>query len=85
MLLGFLSYDFNFYTTVTLCSSAINLMPWDSGNTNWMEGESFGLTDEKVQEQVTWAEEVPPYSQQPAEEKNNMYIVIDDDNNNNKI
>ncbi|RMB93697.1 hypothetical protein DUI87_29927 [Hirundo rustica rustica] len=35
--------------------------------TNWREGENFGLTDEE-QEQVTWAEEAPPYNQLPAEE-----------------
>ncbi|RMC21151.1 hypothetical protein DUI87_02009 [Hirundo rustica rustica] len=34
--------------------------------TNWPEGENFGLTDE--QEQVTRAEEAPPYNQLPAEE-----------------
>ncbi|RMC02436.1 hypothetical protein DUI87_20828 [Hirundo rustica rustica] len=28
--------------------------------TNWPEGENFGLTDEKEQEQVTRAEEAPP-------------------------
>ncbi|RMB89034.1 hypothetical protein DUI87_34604 [Hirundo rustica rustica] len=36
--------------------------------TNWPEGENFGLTDEKEQEQVTRAEEGPPYNQLPAEE-----------------
>ncbi|RMC20050.1 hypothetical protein DUI87_00896 [Hirundo rustica rustica] len=35
--------------------------------TNWPEGENFGLTDEE-QEQVTQAEEAPPYNQLPAEE-----------------
>ncbi|RMC19224.1 hypothetical protein DUI87_03829 [Hirundo rustica rustica] len=35
--------------------------------TNWPEGENFGLTDEE-QEQVTQAEEAPPYDQLPAEE-----------------
>ncbi|RMB89290.1 hypothetical protein DUI87_34341 [Hirundo rustica rustica] len=35
--------------------------------TNWPEGENFGLTDEE-QEQVTRAEEAPPYNQLPAEE-----------------
>ncbi|RMC01108.1 hypothetical protein DUI87_22374 [Hirundo rustica rustica] len=36
--------------------------------TNWPEGENFGLTDEEEQEQVTHAEEPPPYNQLPAEE-----------------
>ncbi|RMC21227.1 hypothetical protein DUI87_02085 [Hirundo rustica rustica] len=36
--------------------------------TNWLEGENFGLTDEEEQEQVTRAEEAPPYNQLPAEE-----------------
>ncbi|RMB97664.1 hypothetical protein DUI87_25815 [Hirundo rustica rustica] len=36
--------------------------------TNWPEGENFGLTDEEEQEQVTPAEEGPPYNQLPAEE-----------------
>ncbi|RMB99550.1 hypothetical protein DUI87_23803 [Hirundo rustica rustica] len=36
--------------------------------TNWTEGENFGLTDEEEQEQVTHAEEVPPYNQLPADE-----------------
>ncbi|RMC19962.1 hypothetical protein DUI87_00807 [Hirundo rustica rustica] len=35
--------------------------------TNWPEGENFGLTDEEEQEQVTRAEEGPPYNQLPAE------------------
>ncbi|RMC17397.1 hypothetical protein DUI87_05978 [Hirundo rustica rustica] len=35
--------------------------------TNWPEGENFGLTDEE-QEQMTRAEEAPPYNQLPAEE-----------------
>ncbi|RMB96991.1 hypothetical protein DUI87_26571 [Hirundo rustica rustica] len=35
--------------------------------TNWPEGENFHLTDEE-QEQVTRAEEAPPYNQLPAEE-----------------
>ncbi|RMC16276.1 hypothetical protein DUI87_08491 [Hirundo rustica rustica] len=35
--------------------------------TNWPEGENFGFTDEE-QEQVTRAEEAPPYNQLPAEE-----------------
>ncbi|RMC21517.1 hypothetical protein DUI87_02383 [Hirundo rustica rustica] len=35
--------------------------------TNWPEGENFGLTDEE-QEEVTRAEEAPPYNQLPAEE-----------------
>ncbi|RMB96949.1 hypothetical protein DUI87_26528 [Hirundo rustica rustica] len=35
--------------------------------TNWPEGENFGLTDEE-QEQVTRAEEAPPYNRLPAEE-----------------
>ncbi|RMB98868.1 hypothetical protein DUI87_24412 [Hirundo rustica rustica] len=35
---------------------------------NWPEGENFGLTDEEEQEQVTGAEEAPPYNQLPAEE-----------------
>ncbi|RMB93993.1 hypothetical protein DUI87_29580 [Hirundo rustica rustica] len=36
--------------------------------TNWPEGENFSLTDEEEQEQVTRAEESPPYNQLPAEE-----------------
>ncbi|RMC20598.1 hypothetical protein DUI87_01450 [Hirundo rustica rustica] len=36
--------------------------------TNWPEGENFSLTDEEEQEQVTHAEEGPPYNQLPAEE-----------------
>ncbi|RMC20087.1 hypothetical protein DUI87_00933 [Hirundo rustica rustica] len=36
--------------------------------TNWPEGENFGLMDEEEQEQVTRAEEAPPYNQLPAEE-----------------
>ncbi|RMC12212.1 hypothetical protein DUI87_09723 [Hirundo rustica rustica] len=36
--------------------------------TNWPEGENFGLMDDEEQEQVTCAEEVPPYNQLPAEE-----------------
>ncbi|RMC06467.1 hypothetical protein DUI87_15902 [Hirundo rustica rustica] len=35
--------------------------------TNWPEGENFSLTDEEEQEQVTRAEEGPPYNQLPAE------------------
>ncbi|RMC18010.1 hypothetical protein DUI87_04886 [Hirundo rustica rustica] len=35
--------------------------------TNWPEGENFGLIDEE-KEQVTRAEEAPPYNQLPAEE-----------------
>ncbi|RMB88580.1 hypothetical protein DUI87_35081 [Hirundo rustica rustica] len=36
--------------------------------TNWPEGENFGLMDEEEQEQMTGAEEAPPYNQLPAEE-----------------
>ncbi|RMC19856.1 hypothetical protein DUI87_03422 [Hirundo rustica rustica] len=36
--------------------------------TNWPEGENFGLMDEEEQEQVTRAEEAPPYNQLPEEE-----------------
>ncbi|RMC21981.1 hypothetical protein DUI87_02852 [Hirundo rustica rustica] len=36
--------------------------------TNWPEGDNFGLTDEEEQEQVTRAEDGPPYNQLPAEE-----------------
>ncbi|RMC05557.1 hypothetical protein DUI87_18753 [Hirundo rustica rustica] len=36
--------------------------------TNWLEDENFGLTDGEELEQVTHAEEAPPYNQQPAEE-----------------
>ncbi|RMC22272.1 hypothetical protein DUI87_00583 [Hirundo rustica rustica] len=36
--------------------------------TNWPEGENFGLTDEEEQEQVTRAEEGPPYKKLPAQE-----------------
>ncbi|RMC22061.1 hypothetical protein DUI87_02932 [Hirundo rustica rustica] len=36
--------------------------------TNWPEGENFSLIDEEEQEQVTRAEEAPPYNQLPAEE-----------------
>ncbi|RMC20226.1 hypothetical protein DUI87_01072 [Hirundo rustica rustica] len=36
--------------------------------TNWPEGENFGLPDEEEQEQVTRAEEAPPYNQLPGEE-----------------
>ncbi|RMC12924.1 hypothetical protein DUI87_10451 [Hirundo rustica rustica] len=36
--------------------------------TNWPESENFGLMDEEEQEQVTRAEEAPPYNQLPAEE-----------------
>ncbi|RMC09724.1 hypothetical protein DUI87_13511 [Hirundo rustica rustica] len=36
--------------------------------TNWPEGENVGLMDEEEQEQVTRAEEGPPYNQLPAEE-----------------
>ncbi|RMC19688.1 hypothetical protein DUI87_03252 [Hirundo rustica rustica] len=36
--------------------------------TNWPEGENFFLMDEEEQEQVTRAEEGPPYNQLPAEE-----------------
>ncbi|RMB88693.1 hypothetical protein DUI87_34933 [Hirundo rustica rustica] len=36
--------------------------------TNWPEGENFDLMDEEEQEQVTRAEEAPPYNQLPAEE-----------------
>ncbi|RMC21742.1 hypothetical protein DUI87_02611 [Hirundo rustica rustica] len=36
--------------------------------TNWPEGENFSLTDKEEQEQVTRAEEGPPYNQLPAEE-----------------
>ncbi|RMC03998.1 hypothetical protein DUI87_19335 [Hirundo rustica rustica] len=35
---------------------------------NCPEGENFGLMDEEEQEQVTRAEEAPPYNQLPAEE-----------------
>ncbi|KAJ7405147.1 hypothetical protein BTVI_70009 [Pitangus sulphuratus] len=31
--------------------------------TNWPEGESFGLSYEEEEEQVTWAKEAPPYNQ----------------------
>ncbi|RMC06339.1 hypothetical protein DUI87_15771 [Hirundo rustica rustica] len=44
--------------------------------TNWPEGENFGLTDEEEQEQVTCAEEGPPYNQLPAEET--RYAVFTD-------
>ncbi|RMC11828.1 hypothetical protein DUI87_11954 [Hirundo rustica rustica] len=37
--------------------------------TNWLESENFGLTDEEEQEQVTRAEEGPPYNQLLAEER----------------
>ncbi|RMC04157.1 hypothetical protein DUI87_18975 [Hirundo rustica rustica] len=37
-------------------------------STKWPEGENFVLTDEEQQEQVTRAEEAPPYNQLPAEE-----------------
>ncbi|RMC22181.1 hypothetical protein DUI87_03054 [Hirundo rustica rustica] len=33
--------------------------------TNWPEGENFGLMDEEEQEQLTHAEESPPYNQLP--------------------
>ncbi|RMC20234.1 hypothetical protein DUI87_01080 [Hirundo rustica rustica] len=36
--------------------------------TNWPEDGNFDLTDEEEQEQVTRAEEAPPYNQLPAEE-----------------
>ncbi|RMC03985.1 hypothetical protein DUI87_19322 [Hirundo rustica rustica] len=36
--------------------------------TNWPESENFSLMDEEEQEQVTRAEEAPPYNQLPAEE-----------------
>ncbi|KAF4791709.1 hypothetical protein TURU_127203 [Turdus rufiventris] len=36
--------------------------------TNRPEGENFGLTDEEEQEQVSRAEEAPPYNQLPADE-----------------
>ncbi|KAF4804381.1 hypothetical protein TURU_008403 [Turdus rufiventris] len=35
--------------------------------TNWPEGENFGLTDKEEQEQVTQADEAPPYNQLPVE------------------
>ncbi|RMC19099.1 hypothetical protein DUI87_03703 [Hirundo rustica rustica] len=35
--------------------------------TSWPEGENFGLMDGEEQEQVTCAEETPPYNQLPAE------------------
>ena len=36
--------------------------------TNWPKCESFGLSDEEEQEQVTCAEDAAPYNQLPAEE-----------------
>ncbi|RMC21178.1 hypothetical protein DUI87_02036 [Hirundo rustica rustica] len=36
--------------------------------TNWPEGKNFSLMDKEEQEQVTRAEEAPPYNQLPAEE-----------------
>ncbi|RMC05566.1 hypothetical protein DUI87_18763 [Hirundo rustica rustica] len=36
--------------------------------TSCTEEENFGVRDEEEQEQVTHAEEAPPYNQQPAEE-----------------
>ncbi|KAF4795795.1 hypothetical protein TURU_090069 [Turdus rufiventris] len=35
---------------------------------NWPEGENFGLTEEEEQEQVSRAEEAPPYNQVQADE-----------------
>ncbi|KAF4794261.1 hypothetical protein TURU_103254 [Turdus rufiventris] len=35
---------------------------------SWPEGEDFGLTDDEEQEQVSRAEEAPPYNQLPADE-----------------
>ncbi|RMB93035.1 hypothetical protein DUI87_30541 [Hirundo rustica rustica] len=45
--------------------------------TNWPKGENFSFTDEEEQEQVTCAEEAPPYNQLPAEET--RYAPFTDD------
>ncbi|RMB93691.1 hypothetical protein DUI87_29921 [Hirundo rustica rustica] len=46
--------------------------------TNWPEGENFGLMDEEEQEQMTRAEEAPPYNQLPAEEETRYALFTDD-------
>ncbi|KAF4801727.1 hypothetical protein TURU_031954 [Turdus rufiventris] len=43
---------------------------------NWPEGENFGLADDKEQEQVSRAEEAPPYNQLPADET--RYVLFTD-------
>ncbi|RMC12269.1 hypothetical protein DUI87_09781 [Hirundo rustica rustica] len=37
--------------------------------TNWPEGETFGLSSEEEEEQVTRAEEAPPYNELPETER----------------
>ncbi|KAJ7425676.1 hypothetical protein BTVI_02300 [Pitangus sulphuratus] len=44
--------------------------------TNWPEGESFGLSSEEEEGQVTRAEEAPPYNQLPEDEK--QYALFTD-------
>ncbi|TRZ14837.1 hypothetical protein HGM15179_012279 [Zosterops borbonicus] len=45
--------------------------------TNWPEGENFGLSSEKEENQVTHAEETPPYNELPETER--QYALFTDD------
>ncbi|RMB95489.1 hypothetical protein DUI87_27598 [Hirundo rustica rustica] len=44
--------------------------------TNWPEGETFGLSSEEEEEQVTRAEEAPPYNELPDAER--QYALFTD-------
>ncbi|RMC19938.1 hypothetical protein DUI87_03505 [Hirundo rustica rustica] len=44
--------------------------------TNWPEGETFGLSSEEEEEQVTRAEEAPPYNELPETER--QYALFTD-------
>ncbi|RMC09630.1 hypothetical protein DUI87_13416 [Hirundo rustica rustica] len=44
--------------------------------TNWPEGETFGLSSEEEEEQVTRAEEAPPYNKLPETER--QYALFTD-------
>ncbi|RMC19014.1 hypothetical protein DUI87_03618 [Hirundo rustica rustica] len=44
--------------------------------TNWPEGETFGLSSEEEEEEVTRAEEAPPYNELPETER--QYALFTD-------
>ncbi|RMC21433.1 hypothetical protein DUI87_02299 [Hirundo rustica rustica] len=54
--------------TQCTCIGKLNFLQILETITNWPEGENFDLTDEEEHEQVTRAEESPPYNELPAEE-----------------
>ncbi|RMC19664.1 hypothetical protein DUI87_03227 [Hirundo rustica rustica] len=43
--------------------------------TNWPEGETFGLSSEEEEEQVTHAEEAPPYNELPETERQYAFFT----------